>query len=105
MKRYLVTKTLLMVLVLTAASFALSFAAQTDKGPLDDTAITSAVKAKLAKDVALKSIATIEVNATNGVVTLAGEVPSAKEKEAAETVAKSVDGVESVKNNLQVKPK
>lgn len=93
-----------MVLVLTVASFTLSCSSQTGKGAVDDTAITSAVKGKLAKDVALKSVATIEVNTTNGVVTLAGEVPSAAEKTAAETVAKSVEGVKSVKNNLQVKP-
>jgi osmotically-inducible protein OsmY len=45
----------------------------------------------------------VEVNSTNGVVTLAGEVHNIDEKRAAEQVARSVDGVVRVNNNLQVK--
>jgi hyperosmotically inducible protein len=44
----------------------------------------------------------VNVDAKNGVVTLRGKVTSADEKKAAEEVAKSVEGVSSVKNNLQV---
>ena len=42
-------------------------------------------------------------NVTNGVVTLAGEVPNAQVKAEAEKEARSVSGVVDVKNNLQVK--
>lgn len=45
----------------------------------------------------------IAVNADNGIVTLEGSVASAEEKRTAETVAKAVDGVSSVKNELQIK--
>jgi osmotically-inducible protein OsmY len=40
---------------------------------------------------------------TNGVVTLAGEVPNPQVKIDAEKEARSVDGVVRVINNLQVK--
>jgi hyperosmotically inducible protein len=44
----------------------------------------------------------INVDAKTGVITLRGKVASAEEKMAAEQIAKGVDGVTSVKNNLQV---
>jgi osmotically-inducible protein OsmY len=40
---------------------------------------------------------------TNGVVTLAGEVPNAQVKADAEAAVRSVNGVKGVNNNLQVK--
>jgi len=70
---------------------------------VDDAAIKTAVKAKLAADVRLSTLTNVEVNSTNGVVTLAGEVHNADERRAAENVARSVDGVVKVNNNLQVK--
>jgi osmotically-inducible protein OsmY len=70
---------------------------------VDDASIKTAVKAKLAKDVRLSTLTNVEVNSTNGVVTLAGEVHNIDEKRAAEEVARSVDGVVRVNNNLQVK--
>lgn len=44
----------------------------------------------------------ITVDTRNGVVTLRGKVGSDDEKRAAEEVVKTVDGVTSVKNNLQI---
>jgi osmotically-inducible protein OsmY len=72
---------------------------------IDDASIKTAVKAKLAADVRLSTLTNVEVNSTNGVVTLAGEVHNMDEKRAAENVARSVDGVVRVNNNLQVKEK
>lgn len=69
---------------------------------IDDGAISTAVKAKLTVD-RFSNIVNIEVNTTNGIVTLAGEVPNAKVKADAEREARSVDGVRGVNNNLQVK--
>jgi osmotically-inducible protein OsmY len=70
---------------------------------VDDAAIKASVKAKLAADVRLSTLTNVEVNSTNGVVTLAGEVHNLDEKRAAGDVARSVDGVVRVNNNLQVK--
>ena len=71
---------------------------------VDDGRITAEVKSKLASDVRPSSLANISVNTTNGVVTLAGQVESAEIKRNAEKVARSVPGVVSINNNLQVEP-
>jgi osmotically-inducible protein OsmY len=68
---------------------------------MDDGAIATAVKAKLTGD-RFSNIVNIEVNVTNGIVTLAGEVPNAEVKASAEAEARSVSGVKGVNNNLQV---
>ena len=47
---------------------------------------------------------TINVDVDNGVVTLTGTVASAAQKTRAEQVAKSVEGVKSVRNQLKVSP-
>jgi hyperosmotically inducible protein len=70
---------------------------------VDDAGIKTSVKAKLATDVRLSTLTNIEVNSTNGVVTLAGEVHNVDEKRLAGEVARSVDGVVRVNNELQVK--
>ena len=70
---------------------------------VDDATIKSAVKAKLAADVRLSTLTNITVNSTNGVVTLAGQVRDESDRMAAEEVARSVDGVVRVNNDLQVK--
>src|SRR5512135_737479 len=69
---------------------------------VDDAGIKTKVKAKLAKDVRLSTLTNIEVNSTNGVVTLAGQVPNHLDKAKAEEVARSVEGVARVNNELQV---
>jgi osmotically-inducible protein OsmY len=72
---------------------------------IDDAAIKTSVKAKLAADVKLSTLTTIEVNSTNGIVTLAGQVNDPDDRMRAESVARSVDGVVRVNNELQVKNK
>ena len=69
---------------------------------LSDMQITTQVKAKLASDVRPSSLTNVDVNTTNGVVTLAGQVENAEVKHSSETVAASVPGVIRVNNNLQV---
>lgn len=75
---------------------------QSPKRQIDDSAIHAAVKAKLTAD-RFSNIVNVDINVTNGVVTLAGEVPNAKVKAEAEHEARSTDGVVRVINNLQVK--
>jgi osmotically-inducible protein OsmY len=69
---------------------------------IDDTVITSKVKAEILNDPMLK-VFQINVETFKGVVQLAGFVDSAEASARAAVVAKSVKGVESVKNNLIVK--
>jgi hyperosmotically inducible periplasmic protein len=67
--------------------------------------LTTKVKSALAADVGLKTMTNIDVDSNNGVVTLKGRVDTADQKKQAEKVAKQVDGVKSVKNQLKVEKK
>ena len=75
---------------------------QTAGRQIDDTTIHTAVKAKLTGD-RFSNIVNIDINVTNGIVTLAGEVPNAQVKADATTETRTVSGVVKVINNLQVK--
>ncbi|OON60909.1 hypothetical protein B0920_18385 [Massilia sp. KIM] len=67
-----------------------------------DAALTGKVKASLVADKDLSAM-DINVDTEKGVVMLNGFVPSKAEAAKAEKVAKGVEGVTSVKNNLKVK--
>lgn len=70
---------------------------------LSDAEITTSVKAKLATDAGMRTVTDIHVSSTNGVVTLAGEVPGAYESAKAAQLAEQVDGVVKVNNELEVR--
>ena len=69
---------------------------------VDDTVITTKVKSLLAADDFLKSFE-ISVESYKGIVQLSGFVDSQKAVDKAGEIARSVQGVKSVKNNLNVK--
>ena len=69
---------------------------------IDDMAITTAIKAGLAKDADLSALA-INVDTQNGAVVLNGSAPSEAARDKASTLAKGVQGVNSVDNKLVVK--
>lgn len=71
---------------------------------VDNAATTTAVKSKLAADVRLSTLTSINVDSNGDVVTLTGSVPKADDKRKAEEVAMSVDGVRRVINSLEIKP-
>ena len=69
---------------------------------VDDSAITTKVKAAIFNDPALK-VFQINVETFKGEVQLSGFVDSAQSVTKAGEVARGVEGVKSVKNNLIVK--
>lgn len=69
---------------------------------VDDTAITTKVKAAIFEDPTLKTLQ-INVETRDGVVQLAGFVDTAQNVKKAGEVARGVKGVKSVKNDLIVK--
>lgn len=69
---------------------------------IDDSVITAKVKAEIFDDPMLK-VFQISVESFKGIVQLSGFVDSAQASARAEKVAKSVNGVKSVKNDLLVK--
>ncbi|MEY8174978.1 BON domain-containing protein [Burkholderia multivorans] len=68
---------------------------------IDDTAITTKVKARLMGEEGLGK-SDISVTTVDGVVTLDGTVSSLHAKSVAESAARSVDGVQRVSDNLAV---
>jgi len=68
---------------------------------VDDAAITTAVKAKLAAD-KIKTLVRVSVDTVEGVVTLTGTVETANEKKHAQDIARGAKGVSKVVNNLQI---
>ena len=71
---------------------------------IQDSNITTKVKTKLANDSAL-NLFRIDVDTRQGIVTLAGHVPTEDRKKRASDLATSVDGVRMVENLLHVGPK
>ena len=71
-------------------------------GATNDATITAAVNAGLAKDPDLSAIK-INVDTQAGKVTLSGPAPNADAKSRAEQIAKNVQGVSAVDNQLEVK--
>jgi hyperosmotically inducible protein len=96
-------RTIVGVALLLAVAFVMGCNTSQNAGTqVSDTQITAQVKGQLVSDVSASSLANIEVNTTNGIVTLAGEVETEEVKARAEEVARAVPGVVSVNNNLQV---
>ncbi len=74
----------------------------TTERTVSNASLTASVKSKLAADVRLGTLTSINVDSAGSVVTLSGTVRSNEEKDWAEKVAASVDGVTDVTNNLEV---
>ena len=71
---------------------------------VDDTTLTTTVKSKLALE-KVSSLTRVGVDTVKGVVHLTGIVENAGVKDRAGEVARGVDGVRSVVNNLQIQSK
>jgi hyperosmotically inducible protein len=70
---------------------------------IDDRAITAGVKTRLIADRA-RNLTSIDVDTNQGIVYLTGNVATAAQKTDAERIARSVNGVERVVNNLMTEP-
>jgi hyperosmotically inducible protein len=97
------------LVALIASGAVLSMAAcsptRTQRAPgeqVDDAALLTSVKSALVSN-SVTEAGEINVDVNRGVVKLSGFVDSQKEKSAAADVARKVDGVESVQNDIAVK--
>ncbi len=68
---------------------------------VDDASLTASVNAALVSDKP-SNFTRIDVDTTNGVVALNGTVETPEQRSRAEQLARRVDGVKRVVNNLQV---
>ena len=104
------------VLVATLASFALfaagcahhrdSSQSSTSRSAgtvIDDAGLTTKVKTAIAKDVGAGTAANVNVTTYRGEVQLSGFVDSQEKRDQAAATARSVSGVQSVRNDLLVK--
>ena len=108
------TNRILSVTVLTVAALALGACASNDPKPnegsksettgqyIDDSSITTRVKKAIFDEPSLK-VAQINVETYKSVVQLSGFVDSPAQIGTAGSVARAVEGVTSVKNDLRVK--
>jgi osmotically-inducible protein OsmY len=104
MNRRLTTASALAALTLLFASGCAVTRGQESVGAyVDDTSITTAVKARFVED---KSVAasSIRVETLNGTVLLSGFAKDATERNQAESLAWKVKGVKSVKNEIAIRP-
>ncbi len=76
---------------------------QTVGSYVDDAAITTAVKAKMAEDKSV-SATSISVETLNGTVQLSGFAKSQREKDMAAEIARTTKNVRDVRNNIVVRP-
>ena len=90
------------VALLSVTGCAVTRGQETVGAYVDDAAITTAVKARFIdnKDV---DAASIKVETLNGTVMLSGFAKNALEKNTAESIARRVNGVKSVKNEIAVR--
>jgi osmotically-inducible protein OsmY len=102
-KSYTVIRFLVVLMVIAAFVACASTPKQESTGEyVDDSVITSKVKTQLANDDFLKSFQ-ISVESRKGIVELSGFVDSQNAKDKAGQIARGVEGVNSVRNNLVVK--
>ena len=78
-----------------------AFGKADEKTPINDAYLTAKTKIALFADSRVKG-SEINVESAQGLVMIRGKVDSDASKQAAEGIAKSIDGVKSVKNELQV---
>ncbi|MFG6430854.1 BON domain-containing protein [Roseateles sp. LYH14W] len=76
---------------------------QTAGSYVDDTALTTRVKAKFAAD-PIVSAMSISVETLKGTVQLAGFAKSSEERAVAEKLARETSGVVAVRNDIAVRP-
>jgi len=102
-KRNMFIGYVVLLMVITALSACGSTSKQTTPGEyVDDSVVTAKVKTLLAEDDFLKSFQ-ISVETRKGIVQLSGFVNSQKAVDKAGQIARNVQGVTSLKNDLIVK--
>jgi hyperosmotically inducible periplasmic protein len=91
------------LVLITASGCAVTRGQETAGAYVEDAEITTKIKARFIdnKDVDALSI---KVETLNGTVMLSGFAKNVAEKNAAESVARKVEGVKAVKNEIAVRP-
>ena len=95
--------TMTALVLLTATGCAVTRGQETVGAYVDDTTITTQVKARFFENKQVDG-SSISVETLNGTVMLSGFAKSAAEKNTAESIARGVNGVKSIKNEIAIRP-
>jgi osmotically-inducible protein OsmY len=95
--------TMTALVLLTAAGCAVTRGQETVGAYVDDTTITTQIKARFLDNKQVDGTS-ISVETLNGTVMLSGFAKSGTEKSTAESIARGVNGVKSVRNEIAVRP-
>ena len=91
------------IALLSAAGCAVTRGQETVGAYVDDATITTQIKGRFVENKAVDA-ASIKVETLNGTVMLSGFAKNATEKSTAESIARGVNGVKSVRNEIAVRP-
>jgi hyperosmotically inducible periplasmic protein len=100
--RHMLIAAMSAVTLIAGAGCAVTRGQETVGAYVDDTALTTRVKAKFAEDKTVSAMA-ISVETLKGVVQLSGFAKSSEEKAMAERLARSTSGVTGVRNDIIVR--
>ena len=101
-KRLAIAAMIATAAMVTATGCAVERHQETVGAYVDDTAVTTKVKAKFAEDPTVSAMA-IKVDTMKGVVQLSGFAKSNEERMMAERLARETNGVHAVRNDIIVK--
>ena len=91
------------IVLLTATGCAVTRGQETVGAYIDDAGITTLVKTRMIENKQVDA-ASIKVETLNGTVMLSGFAKNSTEKSTAESIARGVNGVKMVKNEISVRP-
>ncbi|WP_210547351.1 BON domain-containing protein [Rhodoferax sp. PAMC 29310] len=91
------------VVMVTATGCAVQRGQETVGAYVDDTGITTLIKSRFIENKQVDALS-IKVETLNGTVILSGFAKNAEERATAETIARGVKGVVSVRNEVTVRP-
>ena len=91
------------IVLLTTSGCAVHRGQETVGAYIDDTTITTQIKARFAEDKQVDATS-IRVETLNGTVMLSGFAKSATERNTAEAIARRVNGVKLIKNEIAIRP-
>lgn len=91
------------VVLLTAPGCAVTRGQETTGAYIDDAALTTRIKARFIENKQVDATS-IKVETLNGTVMLSGFAKNSAERVTAERIARGVNGVKAVKNEIAVRP-
>jgi osmotically-inducible protein OsmY len=91
------------IALLTTAGCAVQRGQETVGAYVDDAGITTLIKARFVENKQVDAVS-IKVETLNGTVMLSGFAKNSTERSSAESIARGVSGVKSVRNEIVVRP-